>query len=137
MFGTTTYGMQPDIMTLSKQLSSSYQPISALLINERVYGPLADESEKIGTFGHGFTASGHPVAAAVAHLVVSIRCLLDPRLVVLGGGLGSRAEIADAVRHEVGLLAHRPVEVRISRLGPRAATVGALGLALTRATTPR
>ena len=66
MFGTTTYGMQPDIMTLSKQLSSSYQPISALLINERVYGPLADESEKIGTFGHGFTASGHPVAAAVA-----------------------------------------------------------------------
>ncbi len=77
------------------------------------------------------------VAAAVAHLVVSIRCLLDPRLVVLGGGLGSRAEIADAVRHEVGLLAHRPVEVRISRLGPRAATVGALGLALTRATTPR
>ncbi len=77
------------------------------------------------------------VAAAVAHLVVSIRCLLDPRLVVLGGGLGSRAEIADAVRHEVGLLAHRPVEVRISRLGPRAATVGALGLAHTRATTPR
>ncbi|MGW9231679.1 aspartate aminotransferase family protein [Pseudorhizobium sp. NPDC055634] len=66
MFGTTTYSMQPDIMTLSKQLSSSYQPISALLINERVYGPLADESEKIGTFGHGFTASGHPVAAAVA-----------------------------------------------------------------------
>jgi 4-aminobutyrate---pyruvate transaminase len=37
-----------------------------LLINERVYAPLADESAKIGTFGHGFTASGHPVAAAVA-----------------------------------------------------------------------
>ncbi|MBW6424066.1 aspartate aminotransferase family protein [Rhizobium sp. XQZ8] len=66
MFGTTTYAMQPDIMTLSKQLSSSYQPISALLINENVYGPLADESAKIGTFGHGVTAAGHPVAAAVA-----------------------------------------------------------------------
>ncbi|MCF6368975.1 aspartate aminotransferase family protein [Rhizobium halophilum] len=66
MFGTTTFSLQPDIMTVSKQLSSSYQPISALLINERVYGPLADESNKIGTFGHGFTASGHPVAAAVA-----------------------------------------------------------------------
>lgn len=66
MFGTTTYAMQPDIMTLSKQISSSYQPISALLINENVYGPLADESAKIGTFGHGVTAAGHPVAAAVA-----------------------------------------------------------------------
>jgi len=66
MFGTTTYAMQPDIMTLSKQLSSSYQPISALLINDNVYGPLADESAKIGTFGHGVTAAGHPVAAAVA-----------------------------------------------------------------------
>ena len=66
MFGTTTYDLQPDIMTLSKQISSSYQPISALLINENVYGPLADESNKIGTFGHGVTAAGHPVAAAVA-----------------------------------------------------------------------
>ncbi|TCV70090.1 4-aminobutyrate--pyruvate transaminase [Neorhizobium sp. R1-B] len=66
MFGTTTYGLQPDIMTLSKQISSSYQPISALLINENVYQPLADESAKIGTFGHGVTAAGHPVAAAVA-----------------------------------------------------------------------
>ena len=66
MFGTQTFGLQPDIMTLSKQLSSSYQPISALLINEKVYEPLADESAKIGTFGHGYTASGHPVAAAVA-----------------------------------------------------------------------
>ena len=43
MFGTQTFGLQPDIMTLSKQLSSSYQPISALLINEKVYEPLADE----------------------------------------------------------------------------------------------
>jgi 4-aminobutyrate---pyruvate transaminase len=66
MFGTTTFELQPDMITLSKQISSSYQPISALLINENVYQPLADESAKIGTFGHGVTAAGHPVAAAVA-----------------------------------------------------------------------
>lgn len=66
MFGTTTFDLQPDMITLSKQISSSYQPISALLINESVYQPLADESAKIGTFGHGVTAAGHPVAAAVA-----------------------------------------------------------------------
>ncbi|MBT9370567.1 aspartate aminotransferase family protein [Rhizobium sp. CSW-27] len=66
MFGTTTMGMEPDIITVSKQLSSSYQPISALLINDRVYQPIAEESGRIGTFGHGYTGSGHPVAAAVA-----------------------------------------------------------------------
>lgn len=66
MFGTTTFDLKPDMITLSKQISSSYQPISALLINEAVYQPLADESAKIGTFGHGVTAAGHPVAAAVA-----------------------------------------------------------------------
>lgn len=66
MFGCQTFGIRPDILVMSKQLSSSYMPISALLINEKVYGPLADESNRIGTFGHGFTAGGHPVSAAVA-----------------------------------------------------------------------
>ncbi|WP_378941813.1 aspartate aminotransferase family protein [Mesorhizobium sp. ANAO-SY3R2] len=66
MFGSQTYAMKPDIMVMSKQISSSYLPISALLINDTVFEPLADESNRIGTFGHGFTGGGHPVAAAVA-----------------------------------------------------------------------
>jgi 4-aminobutyrate--pyruvate transaminase len=66
MFGCTTFGIRPDILVLSKQLSSSYLPISALLINKRVYEPIADETHEIGTFGHGFTGGGHPVAAAVS-----------------------------------------------------------------------
>ncbi|WFP79119.1 aspartate aminotransferase family protein [Mesorhizobium sp. WSM4906] len=66
MFGSQTFGIKPDIMVLSKQISSSYLPISALLINDRVFEPIADESNRIGTFGHGFTGGGHPVAAAVA-----------------------------------------------------------------------
>ncbi len=66
MFGSQTFGIKPDIMVMSKQISSSYLPISALMINERVFEPLADESNRIGTFGHGFTGGGHPVAAAVA-----------------------------------------------------------------------
>jgi len=66
LWGSQTYDMQPDILTTSKQLSSSYMPISAVLVNEKVFEPLADESNRIGTFGHGFTAGGHPVAAAVA-----------------------------------------------------------------------
>jgi 4-aminobutyrate---pyruvate transaminase len=66
MFGCQTYGMEPDILTMAKQLSSSYLPISAVLVNDRVYAELVKESEKIGTFAHGFTYSGHPVCAAVA-----------------------------------------------------------------------
>lgn len=66
MFGSETFDMRPDIMTLSKQLSSSYQPIAALMINDNVYEPIADEADRIGALGHGFTASGHPVAAAVS-----------------------------------------------------------------------
>jgi 4-aminobutyrate--pyruvate transaminase len=66
MFGCETYGIQPDIMTVAKQLSSSYLPISAVLISDAVYKATAENSNKIGVFGHGFTYSGHPVAAAVA-----------------------------------------------------------------------
>jgi 4-aminobutyrate---pyruvate transaminase len=66
MFGTQTFGLQPDIITMAKQLSAAYQPIAAVMINERVYAAIRSSSEKIGTFGHGFTYGGHPVATAVA-----------------------------------------------------------------------
>ncbi|TJW57761.1 MAG: aminotransferase class III-fold pyridoxal phosphate-dependent enzyme, partial [Mesorhizobium sp.] len=42
MFGSQTFGIKPDIMVLSKQISSSYLPISALLINDHVFEPIAD-----------------------------------------------------------------------------------------------
>ena len=58
--------MQPDILTCAKALSSSYLPISAVMVNDRVFQGLAKQSHEIGTFGHGFTYSGHPVPAAVA-----------------------------------------------------------------------
>jgi 4-aminobutyrate---pyruvate transaminase len=66
MFGTQTFGLQPDMITMAKQLSSGYLPISALMINGKVYAAMVEQSRKIGTFGHGFTYSGHPVCAAVA-----------------------------------------------------------------------
>ncbi len=47
-------------------MSSAYLPISATIINEKVYQGLASNSEKLGSFTHGFTYSGHPVCAAVA-----------------------------------------------------------------------
>jgi 4-aminobutyrate--pyruvate transaminase len=65
-WGSQTMGMQPDILTCAKALSSSYLPISAVLVNERIFQAMADESHGIGTFAHGYTYSGHPVPAAVA-----------------------------------------------------------------------
>jgi 4-aminobutyrate---pyruvate transaminase len=65
-WGTQTLDIQPDILVCAKALSASYLPISAVMVNQFVFDALAKESNAIGTFGHGFTYSGHPVSAAVA-----------------------------------------------------------------------
>jgi 4-aminobutyrate---pyruvate transaminase len=66
-FGCEYYGIEPDILVLSKQITSSYQPLAAVLITDAMYQAIADNSAKIGTLGHGFTAGAHPVACAVAN----------------------------------------------------------------------
>ncbi len=65
-WGSQTLDITPDIVVCAKALSSSYLPISAVMVNQTVFEALAQESHVIGTFGHGFTYSGHPVPAAVA-----------------------------------------------------------------------
>jgi 4-aminobutyrate--pyruvate transaminase len=66
MFGSETYELKPDMITVAKALSSGYLPISALMVSEDIFQSMVSESEKIGVFGHGFTYGGHPVACAVA-----------------------------------------------------------------------
>ena len=66
MFGAQTCGLRPDLMTLAKGLSAGYAPIGAVLISQPVFEALASGSRQLGTFGHGFTYSGHPLAAAIA-----------------------------------------------------------------------
>src|SRR6266480_3682057 len=65
-FGSQALGFRPDGISVAKALSSGYAPIAAVLVPEPMYEALLTESRKIGTFGHVFTYSGHPVAAAVA-----------------------------------------------------------------------
>lgn len=66
-FGSTTVGIEkPAMMTLAKQLSSAYMPISASVIRGDMYEAMIEPSAKVGVFGHGYTYSGHPVACAVA-----------------------------------------------------------------------
>ncbi|CAB3961621.1 MULTISPECIES: aminotransferase [Burkholderia] len=71
-WGADAYALQPDMLVSAKGLSSAYLPISALLINERVYAVLKEQTAKIGLFGHGYTYGGHPVCAAVANEVFDI-----------------------------------------------------------------
>lgn len=66
MWGSQTFDLEPDMLTCAKALSASYIPIAALMISDRVYDAMVEQSRKITLFGHGFTYSGHPVAAAVA-----------------------------------------------------------------------
>ena len=79
MFGSTTFGIQPDILTCAKALSSGYMPISAVLVNDKLHRAIAAHSGKLGSFGHGYTYSGHPVAAAVA--LEALRVYEDERIV--------------------------------------------------------
>jgi 4-aminobutyrate--pyruvate transaminase len=65
-WGSQTFGMKPDIMTMAKQLSAAQMPIAAVLISQRVYEGIRDNSGKLGSWAHGITYSGHPIAAAVA-----------------------------------------------------------------------
>jgi len=65
-FGSTTMGIQPDIMSLAKQLSSAYVPISAAVIPGAMYEAMIEQSAEVGVFGHGYTYTGHPVACAAA-----------------------------------------------------------------------
>jgi len=66
MFGCTTVGFEPHSISVAKALTSAYVPMAALTVPETTYQAMLDESRKIGAFAHGFTYSGHPVAAAVA-----------------------------------------------------------------------
>mgnify|MGYP001049752640 FL=1 len=62
-FGSDTYGINPDIITMAKGISSGYIPLSGIMVGKRVSDVLIDEG---GEFYHGYTYSGHPVACAVA-----------------------------------------------------------------------
>ncbi len=62
-FASEPFGIEPDLMTLAKGITSGYIPLSAVMVADRVGEVLEAGS---GEFAHGYTYSGHPVACAVA-----------------------------------------------------------------------
>jgi 4-aminobutyrate--pyruvate transaminase len=77
MWGSVTYDLKPDMISCAKALSAGMQPISALMVSERVFKAMLDESKKLGNFAHGFTYAGHPVTTAVAMEVLRIYDEMD------------------------------------------------------------
>ncbi|AZO50278.1 MAG: aminotransferase class III-fold pyridoxal phosphate-dependent enzyme [Mesorhizobium sp.] len=72
MFGSQHYGIEPDLITIAKGLTSAYFPLSAAIVGEKVYKVLEDGADKVGAFSHGYTYSGHPIGAAAANAVLDI-----------------------------------------------------------------
>ncbi|MFQ1061903.1 aspartate aminotransferase family protein [Bordetella trematum] len=108
-FGSEVFDIQPDMMVLSKQITSSYQPLGAVLLNARVAETVQEYSGRLGTFGHGYTASGHPVATAVALENLKI---IDER-----GLIPHAAEMGEVLRQELQALADHPLVGEIRSVG--------------------
>ncbi|MCM2475571.1 aspartate aminotransferase family protein [Rhizobium sp. CG5] len=72
MFGSDLYGMEPDLVTVAKGLTSAYVPLSASIVSQKVYEVMEEATPRVGSFSHGYTYSGHPIGAAAANAVLDI-----------------------------------------------------------------
>jgi 4-aminobutyrate--pyruvate transaminase len=121
-FGCNTYGIEPDMVVVSKQITSSYQPLAAVLFTEEIYNVVADNTAKIGTFGHGYTASAHPVALAVAMENLDI---IEERNL-----MGRAAELSPTLQTGLRRLADHPLVGEVRGVG----LIGAVELVADKAT---
>ncbi|MBL0935693.1 MAG: aminotransferase class III-fold pyridoxal phosphate-dependent enzyme [Rhizobiaceae bacterium] len=71
-WGAQTVGMTPKTISAAKQLTAAYAPLGAVLVPQDVYDAYVSHSEKIGTFGHGFTYGGHPLGCALGVKAIEI-----------------------------------------------------------------
>lgn len=72
LFGSHLYGIEPDLITVAKGLTSAYFPLSAAIVGEKVYKVMEEGADRVGAFSHGYTYSGHPIGAAAANAVLDI-----------------------------------------------------------------
>ncbi|MBB4423859.1 4-aminobutyrate--pyruvate transaminase [Bradyrhizobium sp. CIR48] len=108
-FGYKKFGFSPDIVTVSKQITSSYMPLGAVLFGERIYNAVADNSHRIGTFGHGYTGSAHPVATAVA--LENLKIIEERDLI------GNAAKLQDQFQCGLSQLAELPFVGEVRGVG--------------------
>ncbi|WP_340107214.1 aminotransferase [Pikeienuella sp. HZG-20] len=71
-FGADTFNMKPTSISMAKQLTAAYAPLSAVAINQDMADAIEAQSGEIGTFGHGFTYGGHPLGCALGVKAIEI-----------------------------------------------------------------
>ncbi|MBR3369213.1 MAG: aspartate aminotransferase family protein [Rhodobacteraceae bacterium] len=129
-FGSQSYGITPHIMTIAKGLSSGYQPIGGSIVCDEVAQTIGQDE-----FNHGYTYSGHPVAAAVAlenlrilheeGIIERVRTHTAPHLAQAWGSLADHPLVGEAVsRGMMASLALTPDKARRARFAADAGTVG-------------
>ncbi|MCL2427747.1 MAG: aminotransferase [Alphaproteobacteria bacterium] len=109
MWGSETYDLQPDMISCAKALSAGMQPISALLVNERIFQAMLNESRKLGNFAHGFTYAGHPVTSAVALETLRIYEEMDM--------IGHVQRVGPYMQHALAKLALHPMVGEVRGVG--------------------
>ena len=80
MFGSDHYGIEPDIITIAKGLTSAYAPLSGSIVGDKVWKVLEQGTDENGPIGHGWTYSAHPLGAAagIANLkLIDTLCLVE------------------------------------------------------------
>ncbi|MCB2136322.1 MAG: aspartate aminotransferase family protein [Rhodobacteraceae bacterium] len=97
MFGSVHYGIEPDLITIAKGLTSAYAPLSGSIIADRFWKVLEQGTDENGPIGHGWTYSAHPIGAAAG--VANLKLIDDLGLVRNAGEVGAylRASMADAL----------------------------------------
>jgi len=121
-FGSDYYGLQPDLMTIAKGLTSGYIPMGGVIVRDTVAKVISEGGE----FNHGFTYSGHPVAAAVG--LENLRILRDEHIVEK-----ARTEAAPYLQKRLRELQDHPLVGEVRGLG----LLGAIELVKDKATRSR
>ncbi|MDI3335385.1 aspartate aminotransferase family protein [Defluviimonas aestuarii] len=87
MFGSDHYGIEADIITIAKGLTSAYAPLSGSIVSDRVWKVLEQGTDENGPIGHGWTYSAHPIGAAAG--VANLQLIDDLNLVQNAGEVGA------------------------------------------------
>lgn len=98
MFGSTHYGLKPDIITIAKGLTSAYAPLSGSIVSDKVWSVLERGTDENGPIGHGWTYSAHPIGAAAG--VANLRLIDELNLV--GNAEDTGAYLNTVLKQAVG-----------------------------------
>lgn len=86
-FGSEPLKVEPDLMTIAKGVTSAYVPLSGCLVSEKVWRVIADHGKTAGVFGHGYTYSAHPLAAAAG--LANLQIIENENLVAAAAARGA------------------------------------------------